>query len=165
MPQLFQVQFLSYGQSQRPHPTDSNIIYRVDCSRLPPPPHHLCEVTTGLDVETAEAFWTRGTNNEYYHRVVGEINKALHVAWNEKNKVVIVAVFCMLGMHRSVAMADRLAKHFARFLGLSVLEPRHLDLAARIKRQRERVLKRERVRIVDGGEGEEGEVTKRVGNE
>ena len=152
MPQLLQVQFLSYGQSQRAHPTGSNIVYRVDCSRLPAPPHHLCKVTTGLDVETAAAFWALGGNEEHYRRVVINTSKALHLALGDhKNQAVTVAVFCKLGMHRSVAMAERLAKHFAKVPGFSVLPVRHLDLATGVKRQQEKALERERARLLTGG--------------
>ena len=134
-----QVQFVTYGKGQRPHPIDYNIIYRVDCSHLPAPPSHLCNVSTGLYYESAEAFWKHQVNQERYRKAVDHINGLLYLALSRGQRSVAVAVFCMAGMHRSVALAERLARHFVTYPGLSVPKPKHLDMGGGVKRQQERL--------------------------
>ena len=139
------VQFYTYGINFSQYIREPNLIYEVDCSQLPPPPKHLCRTGTGLDDEVATAFWHHRQNEDRYRQAaedICEIIQSLSRQEPGRKRSVSVAVFCKAGMHRSVAMAERLARHFGtRYGGVMVLKPRHYDLAAGVRRQQARLEK------------------------
>ncbi|MCJ1229352.1 hypothetical protein MMC12_006018 [Toensbergia leucococca] len=123
-------------------PELSEADYVVDCSELRAPPKYMCQTSTGLNPETAEAFFSHVANQERCLAALRDI-KALLKAKTNKREVLTVAVYCRAGMHRSVAMAEALAEHMRERWGVNVRGPAHYDLWSGLKRQRERLARRQ----------------------
>ena len=135
--------FYTYGQSLRSEPKLSEpTIIRVNCVRLKPPPDYICEGRTGLDRKVADNFFSNSKNQRCYQKALDQVEDFLdqveHYLDRHDNDIGCVAIMvsCYIGVHRSVAMAERLATDIEkRWTGLSV-HCRHLDLGKEIERQR-----------------------------
>ena len=127
--------FYTYGQSLRSEPRLSYpTIIRINCARLKPPADHICEGRTGLDFKAADTFFSNSNNETCYQEALDEIQRYLD-KHDDHIGCVAIMVSCYYGVHRSVAMAERLATDIERWAGLSV-HCRHLDLGKAIERQK-----------------------------
>ena len=127
--------FYTYGQSLGPKPVFHipNII-DVDCSRLKAPPPELCYDYTGLDVPLADAFFSIRRNEARFQKALDQIQRFLD-KHEDYVGCVAITVSCYYGMHRSVAMAERLATVVERWTRLNV-HCKHLDLKRGREKQR-----------------------------
>ena len=87
---------------------------------------------TGLDIELSDAFFDSTLTEKAYHNALDRIYNEAN-SWIEYNGYgndgdeVAVLVKCMAGMHRSVAMAERLADEVSRWRNVKV-RVQHADL-------------------------------------
>ena len=127
--------FYTYGRSLRSEPRLSYpTIIRVNCATLKPPADHICEGHTGLDFKVADTFFSNPNNETRYQRALDQIQHFLD-KHDDHIGCVAVMISCYYGVHRSVAMAERLATDIERWTGLSV-HCRHLDLGKGIEWQK-----------------------------
>ena len=127
--------FYTYGRSLRSEPRLSYpTIIRVNCATLKPPADHICEGHTGLDFKVADTFFSNPNNETRYQKALDQIQHYLD-KHDDHIGCVAVMVSCYYGVHRSVAMAERLATDIERWTGLSV-HCRHLDLGKGIEWQK-----------------------------
>lgn len=119
---------VSYGQSYNrvPHVEDAKTIVWIDCSGLRPPPASVCEKYTGLDAAVANYFFSHKANQTVFEQKLHEIESFLD-ANPRFGGCVAVMVSCMMGVHWSVATAERLAAEVRRRNGIKV-ETMHLDI-------------------------------------
>lgn len=140
--------FYTYGQSLRPEPRLSYpTIIRVNCAKLKPPANHICEGHTGLDSKVADSFFSDSTNETRFQEALDQIQRYLD-KHNDHIGCVAIMVSCYYGVHRSVAMAERLATAVERWTGLSV-HCRHLDLGKGIERQQRAKKQRKMLRSIE----------------
>ena len=126
--------FYTYGQSLRPEPRLSHpTIFRVNCAQLKPPADHICEGNTGLDRKVADSFFSYSANETRFQEALDQVQRYLD-KHDDHIGCVAIMVSCYWGVHRSVAMAERLATVVEKWTGLSV-HCRHLDLGKGIERQ------------------------------
>ncbi len=140
--------FYTYGQSLRPEP---RLLYptiiRVNCAKLEPPANHICEGHTGLDSKVADIFFSDSTNEARFREALDQIQRYLD-KHDDHIGCVAIMVSCYYGVHRSVAMAERLATVVERWTGLSV-HCRRLDLGKGIERQQRAKKRREMLRSIN----------------
>lgn len=125
--QALRITFVSYSMHKGEPRLHMPILHHVPCHELVPPDQHILHHWHGLDPELARAFFAHPANEEAYQQIVALLRSRLlrvpaHVAH------VAVLTSCIAGMHRSVAMAERLAREVGRWHGVSVERCRHLDL-------------------------------------
>lgn len=131
-----------FDHPQPPYPT----IMQIDCSRLPPPPRHLCDRFTGLDPVIATDFFSHDINVALYESALDVLRSSIDNARHDGVEHVAVLVGCRIGVHRSVAMAEAMRK---RVLGWEGVEVRveHLDLGRELRRRMR--MRERRVRTVE----------------
>ena len=138
----FEIRLFTYGQMYgTPKMKGTRVIYTVDCSDLPSPPRSLCKILTGLDRQIAEDFWSYSVNRKRYNQALDDIENIL-LNISGRRQPLGIGVFCVAGTHRSVAMAERLARCMSGWKGVWIRNVVHFDLAA----EEERALRRERLR-------------------
>lgn len=113
---------LSYGSAEV---HGCPLILELDLSKHQPPQKHLCEEFTGRNREVAENFFSVPANEEEFHRALGELEQRMKR--EPQGGCVAVLINCTAGMHRSVAMAERLAEAVWSWGGFGA-ECLHLDL-------------------------------------
>ena len=130
---------VTFGQCYRRnvHIKDAEIINSVDCARLRPPPREICAEHTGLDQQVSNIFFSDEQNNAVFHQKLHEI-QAWIATHPKHNGCVAVLVSCRIGVHRSVAMAERLAKELRRRNGIMVTT-KHLDKHLWVKKKMEEI--------------------------
>ena len=124
------VHFITYGLSYGPtNVIGFPLLFDLDLSQHQPPPEDLCDKFDGLDRVLADSFFSIRANEDEYHRAVAKVKEALDQAWRLKPPGGCVAclIHCNIGRHRSVAMAERLAKKVRSWDGHKA-ECLHLDL-------------------------------------
>ena len=136
--------FYTYGQSLRREPRLSHsTIFRVNCIKLKPPAGHICEEHTGLDKKVADSFFSYSANERRFQEALDQVQHFLD-KHDDHIGCVAIMVSCYWGVHRSVAMAERLATVVEKWTGLSV-HCRHLDLGKGIERiERQQRAKKQR---------------------
>ena len=140
--------FYTYGKRLRPEPRLAHpTIFRVNCIRLKPPPDHICERYTGLDSKVADSFFSNSANERRFQEALDQVQHFLD-KHDDHIGCVAIMVSCYLGVHRSVAMAERLATVVEKWTGLSV-HCRHLDLGKEIERQQRAKRQRQRLRSME----------------
>ena len=140
--------FYTYGQSLRSEPRLSHpTIFRVNCINLKPPQDHICEKYTGIDSKVADSFFSNSANERRFQEALDQIQRYLD-KHDDHVGCVAIMVSCYLGVHRSVAMAERLATVVEKWTGLSV-HCRHLDLGKGIERQQRAKKQTQRLRSIE----------------
>lgn len=126
------VHFITYGLFHGPTGTRFPTVLTLDLSEHLPPPPDLCERFTGLDDEIVEAFFSTRANEDEFHSALRELRQKLK-GW-PRGGCVAALINCTAGKHRSVAMAERLAKELRSWDGFKA-ECAHLDLGKGMERQ------------------------------
>lgn len=101
----------------------------INCSRLHAPPFGLQTRYTGLDHQISSGFFSHSRNEDAYEEALDQLYNSVK-CWTPKSDLgeeMAVLVKCTMGMHRSVAMAEKLAEEVARWKGVKVF-CEHLDL-------------------------------------
>lgn len=119
------VHFITFGLLYGPTKIRFPTILTLDLSNHLPPPQHLCERFTGLHREVAKSFFSVEANEAEFHRALGKLERRMKR--EPLGGCVAVRINCMAGMHRSVAMANRLAEEVSRWDGFKA-QCLHLDL-------------------------------------
>lgn len=126
------VHLITYGLFHGSTGTRFPTVLKLDLSKHEPPPHDLCEKFTGLHKEIREAFFAIRDNEEEFQSALKWLGQKLR-GW-PRGGCVAVLINCWMGMHRSVAMAERLAKELNSWAGFRA-ECAHLDLGNNMERQ------------------------------
>lgn len=119
------VHFITYGLHYGP-PDILFPILSLDLSKHEPPPDPLCARLTGLDDELQHSFLSFPANKAEFHTAWATLWRKMKR--EPQGSCVVVKINCMAGMHRSVAMAERLAEQVRLRDGFRA-ECLHLDLA------------------------------------
>lgn len=94
-------------------PMDADFVLDVRC--LPNPYWvEALRSKTGLDQEVYDYVFSFDEANELYNRLKGLLDYLNPLYIKEGKSQIVLAIGCTGGNHRSVAMAERLAKHFHR---------------------------------------------------
>ncbi len=107
--------------------------FKFDVSKLSPPEKGIQERFTGRDPELANTFFNTADHEAQYQAMLADTKDTIR-RWRCRTKPlsdeVAVLVGCHAGMHRSVAIAERLAKDMAGWHGPGVDSVRclHMDL-------------------------------------
>lgn len=122
------VRFVSYAHTLGKPRLPFHTILTIDCTTLPCPSFCLQKRYTGLDRQISDAVFARSRSEATYQWALDRIFDQIRY-WtpNCGYDEVMVLVKCMQGMHRSVAMAERLADEVRRWRGVLV-RCEHLDL-------------------------------------
>lgn len=106
-------------------PMEADLVFDV---RFLPNPYYLPELRqkTGLDADVRNYVYSTPTADEFFSRLTDFTDWLLPRYEEEGKSVLVVAVGCTGGHHRSVAVAHALAEHY-RAKGISVSE-NHRDL-------------------------------------
>ena len=106
-------------------PMEADLVFDV---RFLPNPYYLPELRqkTGLDADVRNYVYSTPTADEFFTRLTDFTDWLLPRYEEEGKSVLVVAVGCTGGHHRSVAIAHALAEHY-RAKGISVSE-NHRDL-------------------------------------
>ena len=146
------VHFLTYGLSYGPADVkDVPVLFDLDLSKHWAPPSHLCDEYTGLHEVLADSFFSVQSNKDAY-------DKALRILWRELRQVwkvgpsgscVACKIHCNIGRHRSVAMAERLARTVGRWDGFQV-ECLHLDILKGMENRAENEVRVEAAEVPEG---------------
>ena len=129
---VLHVKFVSYAATLGRPQLHIPSLLTVDCTRLHAPSTSLQKRYTGLDTKLSDAFFDRTLNEKAYHNALDRIYNEAH-RWMESSdygkdgEEVAVLVKCMAGMHRSVAMAERLADEVSGWRNVKV-RVQHADL-------------------------------------
>ncbi|KAM0799621.1 hypothetical protein BDR22DRAFT_890203 [Usnea florida] len=126
------VHLITYGLFHGSTGTRFPTVLRLDLSKHEPPPQHLCERFTGKDKEIKEAFFSIRQNEDEFQSALKWLGQKLQ-GW-PRGGCVAVLINCWMGRHRSVAMAERLAKELNSWAGFRA-ECAHLDLGKDMERQ------------------------------
>lgn len=127
----------SYGRTPSP-PHPPHIDFTISCKHLQPPPARILDHYTGLDPELSDAFFSYPDNEAFYQRVKSQLWTYINGTDHPYEEDCIVSLIsCRAGMHRSVAMAERLTNFF-RFRG-KPCRCKHFDLMRSTIREDERL--------------------------
>ena len=136
------------------------VLARLDCRAMQPPPRHLLDMYTGASATLAHAFFSIPGHETIYRDAYLALEDELGMLLTNRNPrlrpggCVAMLINCTAGMHRSVAMAERLARDvqdFWREDGV-VVEVEHLDTDIdRGMRRPQRAWVGTQNRSVDGG--------------
>ena len=129
------VHFITYGLFYGPTKIRFHTVLRLNLSDHKPPPQHLCDEFTGLDHEIVDSFFSIPANEEEFQSALSKLKE--RVKLKRPQDCVAVEINCNAGRHRSVAMAERLAKAVRRWDGVKA-ECLHLDLEKGLKIQKEK---------------------------
>ena len=124
------VHFITYGRAYGPtNVTGVPVIFDLDLSNHWAPPAKLCDEYTGLQKELADSFFSNRANDDEYYRALRNFEERLKQIRKLKlpGDCVACLVHCNIGRHRSVAMAERLAKEVGYRKGVKA-ECLHLDI-------------------------------------
>ena len=126
------VHLITYGLVHGSTGTRFSTVMELDLSEYEPPAQHLCERFTGMDKEISEAFFSIRKNEAEFQSALKSLAQKLK-GW-PRGGCVAVLINCQMGRHRSVAMAERLAKELNSWIGFRA-ECAHLDLGRNMERQ------------------------------
>ena len=124
------VHFITYGRAYGPaNATGVPVIFDLDLSNHWAPPSKLCDEYTGLQKELADSFFSNRANDDEYYRALRNFEERLNQIrkLEQAGRCVACLVHCNIGRHRSVAMAERLAKEVGYRKGFRA-ECLHLDI-------------------------------------
>ncbi len=131
----FCIHFYTFGHYYNRIPELSHpLLMHVECRSLTAPPENLCDRYTGLDPKIRDDFFSHRSNEAAFQSNLTTLREKLDRRRNSAGCLAVL-VSCRMGMHRSVAMAERLSKSVAA-MGYKT-SCKHLDLAASdVPRQR-----------------------------
>lgn len=125
------IRFVSYSANLGRPRSRIPYLLTVDCTDLHSPSVSLQKRFTGMDAQLSDAFFARSLNEEAcqiaLHRIYNAANHWTAEDYGQVEDEVAVGVKCTAGMHRSVAMAERLAEEVSAWRGVKV-RVQHLDL-------------------------------------
>lgn len=126
------ITFMSYSMRKGEPHLHIPVLQRVECHELVPPHSHILRRSHGLNPELSNAFFALPASENAYHEALALLQSHLrqvpiHVAH------VAVLTSCRAGMHRSVAMAERLANEVGGWHGVRVGRCKHIDLKDSIR--------------------------------
>lgn len=124
------VHFVTYGRNYGPPQIHFPTVLTLDLSKNEPPPERLCERLTRLVYEIADSFFSFESNDLEFYNALNEIQHQMRS--RPRGGCVAVLINCMEGIHRSVAMAERLARAVRSRNGPKA-ECLHLDLGKGMK--------------------------------
>ncbi|KAL9065779.1 MAG: hypothetical protein Q9161_008004 [Pseudevernia consocians] len=127
------VHFITFGSTRGQPPMRMEVLLRIDVSIMPPPPSQLLDMYTGACPELARYFFSMPGHETSYRNLFLTLEDRLESLLSEPRLrpggCVAVLVNCTAGMHRSVAVAERMARDAQeefREDGV-VVEVEHLD--------------------------------------
>jgi RNase adapter protein RapZ len=125
-PARLAVTFTSFGHKHGP-PRDPDLAFDV---RFLPNPHYEQELRThtGLEPQIVEYIDRDGALQEFYGHVIPLLDYLLPKYVGEGKAHLQIAIGCTGGRHRSVAVAEHLAQHFAES-GDFIVDVKHRDLS------------------------------------
>lgn len=105
----------------RPYTDFAPCILNISCVSMQPPPQALCVRFSGRDRELSDWLFARREYRVKYGHALEKIADAVE-RWRPRRhgQRFCAIVKCMHGMHRSVAMADKLAREVSRWDGVKV---------------------------------------------
>ncbi len=115
-----------------------------DVSKLAPPKKDIQERFAGRDPELANTFFNTADHEAQYQAMLKATKNSIRT-WrcpaNPPEDEIAVLIGCQAGMHRSVAVAERLAKDIGGWHGSGVDSVRcmHMDLAENWMKQQRRL--------------------------
>ncbi|KAI4133285.1 MAG: hypothetical protein LQ338_000343 [Usnochroma carphineum] len=116
-----EIEFLTCGRKYSPDIGSSPCILSISCIELEPPPRDMTLRYSGLDRELSDWLFSRGEYRRKYRRAIDKIADAVDRWRPSRHGPRFVAIVkCMAGVHRSVAMAEKLAREVGRWEGVSV---------------------------------------------
>lgn len=90
------------------------VLIHLDLSGVQTPPRHLLQRYTGASFELARSFFSLPGHEDLYHNCLRSLEDELDIRLSDPRErpggCVAVVVNCRSGMHRSVAMVERLAR-------------------------------------------------------
>lgn len=106
----------------------------LDLSTMQAPPRHLCDRFTGINPEISQSYFAVPGHEAHYLNVMRTLENVLrdvyaNPASRSGSDCLAVLVNCRAGMHRSVAVAERMARDVERNYGGEgvVVVVEHLD--------------------------------------
>ena len=140
--------FISYSIQEGLPTVSVPAVKLISCKHLRCPPQRLLEKYTGLDPEISKSFFSDRKNEDAYRDALRRLKGILR-DMKDKQPHLAVLVSCVHGMHRSVAMAERLAQEVRSWPGVKVLPCEHVDLKARMERRERRQKAAERRKMME----------------
>ncbi|MCJ1403365.1 hypothetical protein MMC11_006588 [Xylographa trunciseda] len=102
--------------------------YHIDCSHLRPPSAQLRKAMNGTDAPFRRAFFSDAEAHDALDLHLADLFASLqHLRRTQGGGLLTIMVYCLLGVHRSVAMAETLGKRARHWPGVNVVVS-HLDL-------------------------------------
>ncbi|KAL8916086.1 MAG: hypothetical protein Q9208_008711, partial [Pyrenodesmia sp. 3 TL-2023] len=115
------IDFITCGRRFQPDTRGTPCILRLSCINMKPPPSEMCRRCNGLDRELSDWLFRHGEYQEVCDRALDKIERAVDRWRPERHGPRLVAVIkCRAGVHRSVAMAEELARTVERWDGVNV---------------------------------------------
>ncbi|MCJ1381117.1 hypothetical protein MMC17_004226 [Xylographa soralifera] len=101
---------------------------RFDCTHLRPPPAEFCDCMDGTSEQFREAFFSDRRARDALVSYEADLRDRLRKVRDKGGEMLKVVVYCQLGVHRSVSMAEMLAKKARKWRPVKVcLEHRDLE--------------------------------------
>lgn len=126
-PPALKITFMSYSMHKGEPDLHIPVVQRVKCHELVPPPIHILRRSHGLNPELSRAFFALPANENAYHEALALLQSNLRQVPIHVTHVAVLTS-CRAGMHRSVAMAERLANEVGGWYGVRVGRCHHIDL-------------------------------------
>jgi len=121
------------------------VIKHVECVTLDAPSRELCHRYTGKDRVLSEAFFSNPKNEAVFRSEMASIDEELDRN-TPSDRCLTVLVSCQLGMHRSVAMAERIAKELRGRRFKTTIKHVDLEESMRVRRDRREAAKEKTAR-------------------
>lgn len=129
---VLKITFMSYSMNKGKPSLRMPVLQHFPCHELVPPDEYFLHRWHGLNPELARAFFAFPANENAYREALGLLESQLDLVPAHVTHVAVLTS-CRAGMHRSVAMAERLAKEVSRWHGVRVENCKHLDLEDSIR--------------------------------
>ncbi|KAL8647931.1 MAG: hypothetical protein Q9210_005269 [Variospora velana] len=115
------IDFITCSLNYRPNLRSTPRILDLRCDSLPYPCRGMLLRYSGMDRELSEWFFAHREYRVTHNRALDEIDDALE-KWqpNRHGPRLVAIVRCKAGVHRSVAMAERLAREVRRWDGVRI---------------------------------------------
>ena len=106
-------------------PSDADLVYDI---RILPNPHWdpALKTLTGLDQGVIEFLNKQEQVESMFNDIKSYLEKWLPAYQDSNRSYITIAIGCTGGQHRSVYMAERLAKHFSQ--GFDNVQVRHREM-------------------------------------
>ncbi|KAL8907429.1 MAG: hypothetical protein Q9207_001399 [Kuettlingeria erythrocarpa] len=115
------IDFITCGHLDQPDTRGIPCILRLNCIDMKPPTREMCNRYNGLDRELSAWLFRHREYHETCERALDKIESAVDGWRPERHGPRLVAIVrCRAGVHRSVAMAEELARVVSRWDGVDV---------------------------------------------